>query len=44
MQGRRFSFKINFVDSCHDSANRASTMALAAPRVQDSSIERSRFE
>ena len=26
----------NFVDSCHNSANRASTMALAAPRVQAS--------
>ena len=26
--------RLNFVDSCHDSANRASTMALAAPRVQ----------
>ncbi len=30
--------KFNFVDSCHDSANRASTMAHAAPRVQVSSF------
>ncbi|MCR5778968.1 MAG: hypothetical protein K6G70_00245 [Bacteroidaceae bacterium] len=30
------SAKINFVDSCHDSAKQASLMALAAPRIQDS--------
>ena len=30
----------NFVDSCHDSANHASTMALAAPRVQDSRFDK----
>ena len=36
------SFRINFVDSRHDSANRASTMALAAPRVQDSGFKKAR--
>ena len=34
------SFMFNFVDSCHDSANHASTMALAAPRVQDSRFDK----
>ena len=29
-------FLINFVDFCHDSAKRASTMALAAPKVLNS--------
>ena len=34
----------NFVDSCHDSANHASTMALAAPRVQDSGSPQVEFQ
>ena len=34
------SFMFNFVDSCHDSAKHASTMALAAPRVQDSRFDK----
>ena len=33
------SFRFNFVDFCHDSANQASLMALAAPKVQVSSLE-----
>ena len=37
-------FRINFVDSCHDSANRTSTMALAAPRVQDSGSPQVEFQ
>jgi len=32
-------FKISSADSCHDSAKRASSMALAAPRVQDSGFK-----
>lgn len=31
-------FRFNFVDSCHDLANHASMMALAAQRVQDPSF------
>ena len=32
----RAFFIINFVDFCHDSANHASMLALAAPKVQNS--------
>ena len=39
LQEREDGFSFNFVDSCHDSANRASTMALAAPRVQVSGFK-----
>ena len=36
--------KINFVDFCHDSAKRASPMALAAPKVLRIAKRHSRAE
>ena len=37
------SYVTSFHDFCHDSAKRASTMALAAPKVQSSTVPRDEY-
>ena len=43
LEGQVTSYVTSFHDFCHDSAKRASTMALAAPKVQSSTVPRDEY-